>query len=118
MTYELFPFSFQEFLSAREIVVDTNLIYGKTRHRISSLQEEYLLSGGYPEVTFISDKSTKGHILQDYFNAVFYRDLKAGGSGVRGLFTTPSKFIKDPLVTIRRNTYEKIPIVRRASPAC
>ncbi len=75
LTYELFPFSFQEFLNAKGITMGKNLIYGKMRHPISHLYEEYFFSGGYPEVTFIGDKSTKGRILQDYFNAVFYRDL-------------------------------------------
>ena len=75
LTYEIFPFSFREFLTAKEITIQENVIYGKTRHRINQLYEEYLFSGGYPEITFIEEKSTKGRILQDYFNAIFYRDL-------------------------------------------
>lgn len=51
------------------------MIYGKTRHRINQLYEEYFFSGGYPEITFLEEKSTKGRILQDYFNTIFYRDL-------------------------------------------
>jgi len=51
------------------------VIYGKTRHRINQLYEECFFSGGYPEITFLEEKSTKGRILQDYFNTIFYRDL-------------------------------------------
>jgi len=75
LTYEIFPFSFREFLAAHETAIEENAIYGQTRHRISQLYEEYLFSGGYPELAFIQEKATKGKILQDYFNTIFYRDL-------------------------------------------
>jgi len=75
LTYEIFPFSFREFLTANEITMERNVMYGKTRHRINQLYEEYLFSGGYPEITLIEEKVTKGRILQDYFNTIFYRDL-------------------------------------------
>jgi hypothetical protein len=75
LTYEIFPFSFREFLTAKGIAMKKNVIYGKTRHRINQLYEEYLFSGGYPEITFVEEKATKGRILQDYFNTIFYRDL-------------------------------------------
>ena len=75
LTYEIFPFSFREFLVANEIPAQNNAIYGEARHRITQLYEEYLFSGGYPELAFIQEKATKGKILQDYFNTIFYRDL-------------------------------------------
>jgi len=75
LTYEIFPFSFREFLAANEIPAEKNAIYGDTRHRITQLYEEYLFSGGYPELAFIQEKATKGKILQDYFNTIFYGDL-------------------------------------------
>lgn len=75
LTYEIFPFSFREFLVANEMPAEKNAIYGETRHRITQLYEEYLFSGGYPELAFIQEKATKGKILQDYFNTIFYRDL-------------------------------------------
>jgi predicted AAA+ superfamily ATPase len=75
LTYEIFPFSFKEFLLAKGIKPDQNIIYGKLRHRIRHLYEEYFFSGGYPEITFIGDESVKGRIFQDYFNTIFYRDL-------------------------------------------
>jgi len=75
LTYEIFPFSFREFLAANDIVIEENTLYGQTRHRIRQLYEEYLFSGGYPELAFIQEKGTKSRILQDYFNTIFYRDL-------------------------------------------
>ncbi len=75
LTYEMFPFSFAEFLTANKITPDKNLIYGTTRHQVRHLFEEYLFSGGYPEIVLIRNEQTREKILQDYFNTVFYRDL-------------------------------------------
>jgi predicted AAA+ superfamily ATPase len=75
LTYEVFPFSFKEFLNAKGISLEKNVAYGKKRHKISHLYEEYFFSGGYPEITLIEDESVKSRILQDYYNAIFYRDL-------------------------------------------
>ena len=75
LTYEIFPFSFKEFLKAKRIKPEKDLLYGKMRHRIRTLYEDYFFSGGYPEIALIQDKSVKGHILQEYFNTIFYKDL-------------------------------------------
>ncbi|MGD2151505.1 MAG: ATP-binding protein, partial [Desulfobacterales bacterium] len=75
LTYEIFPFSFKEFLLANKITPEKNLLYGKMRHRIKTLYEDYFFSGGYPEIALVQDRSIKGRILQDYFNTIFYKDL-------------------------------------------
>lgn len=75
LTYEIFPFSFKEFLLANKITPEKNLLYGKMRHRIKTLYEDYFFSGGYPEIVLVQDRSIKGRILQDYFNTIFYKDL-------------------------------------------
>jgi len=75
LTYELFPFSFVEFLKAKGIEPGKNAAYGRKRHHITGLYDAYLHCGGYPEIAFVDDESVKGRIVQDYFNAVFYRDL-------------------------------------------
>lgn len=75
LTYEIFPFSFKEFLAAKGIRAEKNLIYGKKRHQIRSFYEDYFYSGGYPEIVLIGDELTRGRILQDYFNTIFYKDL-------------------------------------------
>jgi hypothetical protein len=75
LTYEIFPFSFKEFLETQGIRVEKNLLYGKMRHRIRTLYDDYFFSGGYPEIALIQDKSVRGRILQDYFNTIFYKDL-------------------------------------------
>jgi predicted AAA+ superfamily ATPase len=75
VTYEVFPFSFREFIALRGIKLQKDAVYGKTRHRFGPLYEEYFLSGGYPEIVFAEGDSIKRRILQDYFNTIFYKDL-------------------------------------------
>jgi len=75
LTYEIFPFSFLEFLTAKGIGFDENFVYGRSRHQIRQLYDAYFFSGGFPEIAFTEEKSTKNRILQDYFNTIFYRDL-------------------------------------------
>ncbi|MBW1744730.1 MAG: ATP-binding protein, partial [Deltaproteobacteria bacterium] len=75
LAYELFPFSFIEYLKAKGMKPGKNVAYGKKRHQITRFYEQYFRCGGYPEITFVEDESVKGRIVQDYFNTVFYRDL-------------------------------------------
>jgi len=75
LAYEIFPFSFPEFLEAKGVHPTRDTLYGNMRHRVKELYGLYLRSGGYPEIAFIEEATTKQRILQDYFNSVFYRDL-------------------------------------------
>ena len=75
LSYEILPFSFGEFLAAKGIGAGEDIQFDKERHRIRKSYEEYLFSGGYPEVTLAKDQSTRGRIVQDYYSAVFYKDL-------------------------------------------
>ena len=75
VTYELFPFSFSEFLSAGDLQPDAKTLYGGKRHAISAQFDAYLFSGGYPEVVLMQSEAVRQRILQDYFNTIFYRDL-------------------------------------------
>jgi len=75
LTYELFPFSFAEFLAVSGIPFDKNSLYGSARHHIRQQFDDFFFSGGYPEITLIQEKSVRARIFQDYFNTIFYRDL-------------------------------------------
>ncbi len=75
LTHEIFPFSFPEYLRAKGVEVTPTAVYDDVRHSIRSLYEEYFHDGGYPEIAFIEGERTKGAVLRDYFNVVFYRDL-------------------------------------------
>jgi predicted AAA+ superfamily ATPase len=75
ITYEVFPFSFNEFIAVKGVTLQEDSLYGKSRHRFGPLYEEYFFSGGYPEIVLAENDSMKGLILQDYFNTIFYKDL-------------------------------------------
>lgn len=75
LIYEIFPFSFVEFMEAKGTVYEKNMEYGDHRHIIQRLFEEYVSVGGYPEIAFTDHEQTRIRIIQDYFNTVFYRDL-------------------------------------------
>jgi predicted AAA+ superfamily ATPase len=72
LSYEIFPFSFGEFLSYKKVVPKFNS--SKDRSHIIHAFEDYLIRGGFPEVLACSE-SLRIRILQDYFNMILYRDL-------------------------------------------
>ncbi len=75
LTYEIFPFSFLEYLDARNIQFDESVIYGKKRHQIRQQFDRFYYSGGYPEIALLEDRKIQAKIMQDYFDTVFYKDL-------------------------------------------
>ncbi|MEW6220070.1 MAG: ATP-binding protein [Thermodesulfobacteriota bacterium] len=75
LTYTLLPFSFREFLAIRQVAPERSLPFGPERHRAQQLFESYLALGGYPEVIQLDNAQTRTRVLQDYFHAVFFRDL-------------------------------------------
>ena len=73
LSYEVFPLSFGEYLSFKDVEVD--LYHSGSRAKIYSAFEEFLSEGGFPELVFISDASVRRRVLQEYFNVMLYRDI-------------------------------------------
>lgn len=73
LSFEIMPLSFREFLSFQNVDPDDKY---STRNRavIQNHFEEYLVWGGYPELTGMESRF-KSDILQEYFNVMLYRDL-------------------------------------------
>ncbi len=72
LTWELFPFSFAEFLDARNISPDLN---GQAaRLQVRKAFGEYWKTGGFPEV-LNADESLRLMIHQDYFKTMIFRDV-------------------------------------------
>jgi predicted AAA+ superfamily ATPase len=72
VSYEVFPLSFGEFLKFRGLEHEP---YSRTSEsRLASALEEYLKTGGLPEVV-LADESLRPRILKEYVDLVFYRDL-------------------------------------------
>lgn len=72
LSWELFPFSFAEFLDARGIPAD--LKGQAARLRVRKAFADYWEKGGFPE-TLEVDASTRVMIHQDYFKTMIFRDV-------------------------------------------
>jgi hypothetical protein len=73
LSWEMFPFSFREFLDFKGIANDSPLST-KKRLTIQKAFEEYWETGGFPEVAGL-DRMLRIKIHQEYFNAMLFRDL-------------------------------------------
>jgi len=93
--FELFPFSFKEFLKAKTpellpVLEKGKLVDNSPLHETLFKQwQEYLLFGGYPEVVLQSDKEIKIKLLEGIYNTYLLREIK----DVLGL-TSDFKFVK------------------------
>jgi len=73
LSWEMFPFSFREFLDWKRI--DSNGPFpARKRLSIQKAFEEYRETGGFPEVAGL-DRQLRIKIHQEYFNAMLFRDL-------------------------------------------
>ncbi len=72
LSWELFPFSFKEFLEFHEAGYDK--LSSENRFRIENLFEKYILKGGFPEV-IPSDDHTRIMIHQEYYKTILHRDI-------------------------------------------
>ncbi len=73
LSWEMFPFSFREFLDCKELEYEKPYS-SKARYILQNAFDEYLEIGGFPEVTFL-DKQLRVKILQEYYNSILFRDL-------------------------------------------
>ena len=73
LSWELFPFSFREFLDYKQIDA-TDHLSTKKRLFVQKAFEEYWETGGFPEVVGL-DRQLRIKVHQEYFHAVLFRDL-------------------------------------------
>ena len=75
--YELYPLSFEEFLSFKciSLSIPEDLYSTEAKAVITKAFYEYLVYGGFPEIVFLEDEKLKIKTLQEYFEVMFYRDL-------------------------------------------
>jgi hypothetical protein len=72
LSYEVYPLSFVEYLSFKDIRVD--LYSSKSLAHIKNAQELYLKNGAFPETLFLEEQYVN-QTLQEYFNVLLYMDL-------------------------------------------
>lgn len=69
---ELYPFSFKEFLTFKEVAIpNTNVLTTREKGMLLKLSDEYLISGGIPDAL----KYPKIDIHKTLYNDVLYRDI-------------------------------------------
>jgi predicted AAA+ superfamily ATPase len=73
LSWEIFPFSFREFLDCRGIK-SHGPFSTKKRLTIQKFFEEYWLTGGFPEVVGL-ERRLRLKIHQEYWGAMLFRDL-------------------------------------------
>ncbi len=73
LSWEIFPFSFREFMDYKGID-STSPLSSKKRHTVQKAFDEYWETGGFPEVVGF-DHHLRIKIHQEYFHAVLFRDL-------------------------------------------
>ena len=71
LSYEIFPFSFREFIIASKFEIGKHLTSYK-KAKLKNLLEEYLRFGGYPETLFFEDKKK---ILDEIWEVTIARDI-------------------------------------------
>jgi len=72
ITYEIFPFSFKEYLGYKNIEI--NLYSSKSVSFIKNAFNAYLLDGGFAE-TFDESPDVQKRILKDYLDLIIYKDI-------------------------------------------
>lgn len=73
LSWEIFPFSFREFLDAKGIAGD-GPFSTKLRLTVQKAFAEFWETGGFPEVAGV-DRPLRVKIHQEYFNTMLFRDL-------------------------------------------
>src|SRR3989338_1828817 len=74
ITFEVFPLSFKEYLSFKDITIKEKIILERTKHLVLNNLKNYLELGGFPEI-FFKQERYKTKILEQYFDDVLYKDI-------------------------------------------
>ena len=73
--FDVYPFSFKEFLKTKNITVDRNLNIISKKDEIKHYLREYIQWGGFPEITLENDEAIKKELLKFYSDSILYRDV-------------------------------------------
>ncbi len=71
--FRIFPFSFNEFLRAKGFEVNENIELKETQGVLLNLLNEYLTTGGYPEVV-LGEIDERGY-LSTLFESILFKDI-------------------------------------------
>lgn len=75
INFLLLPFSFKEILAAKNLKISNDFIYSKKKFLAMHILEDYLSSGGFPEIVLEANQEIRLKILKEYLDTMFFRDL-------------------------------------------
>ncbi len=75
ISYLLLPFSFREFLKAKNAKFDFERMSSKEKSLLLNLLEEYINFGGFPEIVLEENEENKLKMIEEYYNLIIYRDI-------------------------------------------
>ncbi len=70
--FELFPLSFKEYLSFKNIVIDGTIV---NQGKLENTLNEYIRYGGFPEVALANEEIDKIRYLESYFKDIIGLDI-------------------------------------------
>jgi predicted AAA+ superfamily ATPase len=73
--FELYPFTFKEFLRAQGITIKNETEIIRQKNTIRNLFLTYIEYGGFPEIVLEKNKERKEELLRFYFESILYRDI-------------------------------------------
>lgn len=79
LIYNLYPFSFLEYLEHKNPKLKKLLIKNNIKgleFEFNKLLDEYILYGGYPEVVIASNEEEKELVLKNIYNTYFLKEIK------------------------------------------
>jgi len=74
ITFDMFPFSFKEYLKWFKIEVDNRILYSSKKPIVKRYFNKYLKFGGFPKIAHINEKQ-RTYLLQRYFTDILYKDI-------------------------------------------
>jgi hypothetical protein len=74
LSTEIWPYSFNEFIEAKNLSIERSLYDKKTQDKLKEAFHRYLSEGGFPEIISY-EPDVKQKTLQEYLDVVIYRDL-------------------------------------------
>ena len=74
LAVEIWPYSFNEFIRAKKILMDRSLYDKKTQDNLGQIFHQYLSHGGFPEIVPFNP-DVKQKTLQEYLDITIYRDI-------------------------------------------
>ena len=75
VSFEVYPLTFNEFLSFNDLHIKSELDYLHHKTLIRHLFLQYMDYGGFPEIVLRTDNEDKKLLLKNYFEDILYRDV-------------------------------------------